>query len=158
MVLLFAVLAVAVALQIDTIEQAWKWVAALGAALGVPTLLRWFWWRMTAWAELLGAAVGLATSMVIAATAGIGYETQLIWVAAASLVGTLVTIAVGPRADIEHARRFAECVRPPGWWPDRPTGRSILGLARELIGMAGVVVLVVGGLMAGHRLLFILGD
>lgn len=158
MVLLFAVLAVAVALQIDTIEQAWKWVAALGAALGVPTLLRWFWWRMTAWAELLGAAAGLVTSMLIAATAGIGYETQLIWVAAASLAGTVVTIAVGPRADIEHARRFAERVRPPGWWPDRPTGRSILGLARELVGMAGVGVLVVGGLMAGHRLLFILGD
>ena len=79
-------------------------------------------------------------------------------VAAASLVGTVVTIAGGPRADIEHARRFAERVRPPGWWPSRPIGRSMLGLARELGRIAGVVVLVVGDLMIGHRLLFVLGD
>lgn len=154
MVLLFAVLAVLVALQIETIEQAWKWVAVLGAALGVPTLLRWFWWRMTAWAELLGAGVGLVTSMLITATQSIGYESQLIWVAATSLVATLATIAVGPRADRAHARRFADKVGPPGWWPDRPIGPATLGFSREVCGVIGVVGLVVGGLMLGHWLLF----
>ncbi|HET9065348.1 MAG TPA: hypothetical protein VFN22_05985 [Gemmatimonadales bacterium] len=154
MVLVFAGLAVVVAMQIDTIEQAWKWVAALGAALGAPTLLRWFWWRMTAWAELLGAGVGLAVSMLIATRSAMAYEAQLIWVATASLFTTLVVIGVGPRADRNHARRFAERVGPPGWWPGRPIGSAMVGLSREVLGVIGVVGVVVGGLLLGHRLLF----
>lgn len=154
-VLLFAVLAVAVALRIDTIEQAWKWVAALGAALGAPTLLRWFWWRMTAWAELLGAGAGLLASIAITVGSGVSYETQLIWVATVSLATTLATIALGPRADRLHARQFAERIGPPGWWPDRPLGLATIGLTREVLGVIGVVGLVMGGLVLGHHLIFV---
>lgn len=149
----FAVLAILVAMRIDTIEQAWRWVAALGAALGVPTLLRWAWWRMTAAAELAGGAAGLATA-AIAAGQGIAYERQLLWIAGASAVVTLAVLAVGPRAEAARAAAFAAETNPPGAWP----GRSARTALRSLAGEAGRVALVAGAvvaaLAAGHRLLF----
>jgi Na+/proline symporter len=148
----FAVLAVLVAMQIDQIESAWRWVAALGAALGAPTLLRWCWWRVTAASELAGAVTGLVTAS-IAIAQGMVYERQLLVIAGTSLVATLAMIAVGPRASIEAAARFAERVDPPGWWPGRPLRSAWGGLAAAILRTAVIAVAVVGGLWLGHRLL-----
>lgn len=150
----FAVLALLVAMQIETIEQAWTWVAALGAALGAPTLLRWLWWRVTAFAELAGAVTGLTLAAVTAAL-DVTYERQLVWIASGSLLVTLAAIALGPRAHRAHAEEFARTVDAPGIWPGRTVARGLTGLGRELRTMALVVVLVLGGLMLGHRLLFV---
>ncbi len=148
----FAVLAVGVAMQIDRIEQAWRWVAALGAALGAPTLLRWVWWRMTAAAELVGAVAGLLVAAAVVSL-GIVYERQLLWIAGASLVATLATILLGPAADREGAVVFARQTQPPGFWP----GRSVRAGGRDLVVALGRTVVVAGavvaGLAAGHRLL-----
>ena len=152
-VLAFAVLAVLVAMQIDRIEQAWRWVAALGAALGAPTLLRWFWWRVTAASEIAGALMGLALAAITMA-ANVTYERQLLWIASASLLATLSAIAVGPRASATRARAFADAVDPPGVWPGRSTREMTAGLASAAGRTATVAGLVVAGLAAGHRLFF----
>jgi Na+/proline symporter len=152
-VVAFAVLAVAVATQIDRIEQAWRWVAALGAALGAPTLLRWFWWRVTAASEIAGALTGLAVAATTTVL-GVAYERQLLWIAATSLAATLLAIAAGPVASAAHARRFAELVDPPGVWPGRPPRAVWRGLAVAAARTALVVGVVVAGLAVGHRILF----
>lgn len=149
----FACLAVVVALNIDTIEQAWKWVAVLGAALGAPTILRWVWWRMTALAELAGAVAGLAAGAVTGLI-GVGYERQLLWVAAASLAATLGAVGIGPRADRAHATTFAAQIDPPGYWPDRTALTSLRSLGGAIGATVLVVAVVLLGLWIGHRLLF----
>lgn len=151
-VVVFALLAVAVAMQIERIEQAWRWVAALGAALGVPTLLRWVWWRMTAAAELVGAMAGLMVAAGVGAS-GLVYERQLLWIAGASLMATLVTIALGPRADPAVAAGFAAKVHPPGIWPGRSPVEGWRSLLTAVAGTAAVVAGVVGALALGHYLL-----
>ncbi len=152
-VIVFAVLAVLVAMQIDRIEQAWRWVAALGAALGAPTLLRWFWWRVTAASEFAGGVTGLVTAAITVA-AGTVYERQLLWIAGTSLLATLLAIAVGPRASAADARTFAALTTPPGVWPGRSLADSLGDLARSAWRTALVVIVVVVGLVLGHRLLF----
>lgn len=153
MVIAFAILAVVVATQIDRIEQAWRWVAALGAALGAPTLLRWFWWRVTAVSEFAGGAAGLATAAVTVA-AGTVYERQLLWIAGASLAATLLAIAVGPRAREKDARAFAALTDPPGFWPGRTVREGTWAVGIPLLKTLAVAAVVVGALWAGHRLWF----
>ncbi len=152
-VITFAVLAVVVATQIDRIEDAWRWVAALGAALGGPTLLRWFWWRVTAASEIAGGLAGLVTA-VITIGVGVVYERQLLWIAGVSLVATLLTIALGPRASRQHAEAFAELTTPPGVWPGRSVGASFRDLARNAWRTVLVGGAVVAGLALGYRFLF----
>lgn len=149
----FAIAAVLVCSQINTIEQAWKWVAAIGAALGVPTALRWVWWRVTAVAEISAIGAGLAVALYLTVTDALSYESGLIVISAASLVGMLAGIAFGPRTDPAVLDSFAAKVDPPGFWPGRPMNDAIRSIATR----AGRWALVVGGtvtlLFATHRLL-----
>ncbi len=144
-VLAFSVAAVFVAFHIERIEQAWQWVAALGAALGVPTMLRWFWWRMTAVAELVGATTGLVTAGVLLLVDAGSYEGRLIAISAASGIATLGTIAVASPPDPSSVRAFMQRVQPLGWWPREPADAARTGLpgaiARTVL-LIGVMVLV----------------
>ena len=140
-VVAFAVLAVVVALQIETIEQAWRWVAALGAALGVPTILRWFWWRMNPEAEICAAIAGLGTAAILRTTGALSYELQLIAISVASVAGVAVGVHGGRRVDAGVLAGFVRKVSPLGVWPDR-TRRTALG---ELCRAASIVGLIVGG-------------
>ncbi|MBL8726942.1 MAG: Na+:solute symporter [Planctomycetes bacterium] len=109
-----------------SIDDAWQFLCALGGGVGAVFLLRWFWWRINVWSEIVamtgslvvfavvkawqrGAAPGegLAdgyTSLVVAST------TILLWLAA-----TLLT-RPEPQA---HLVAFYRKVRPdgPGWGP-----------------------------------------
>ena len=58
-VVLFLLISLIISFYIGTIEKGWRAVATIGAAFGIPTLLRWFWWRLNADAELLAIAAGI---------------------------------------------------------------------------------------------------
>lgn len=156
-VLVFVVLAVLISLQIDTIEQAWKWVAALGAALGVPTALRWFWWRVNAAGELCAMAVGLAAAAMLSASTELSYEARLIVISAASVVGLAAGMVLWPGEPAEIIRKFTSLVRPLGFWPDRSPGAGAREVANVVLRGCALVAGVVAMLFAGHRLLFVGG-
>ncbi len=55
-------IALAIMTRLGSIEDAWQIVLLLGAGMGVVLVLRWLWWRITAWGELASiiASTGLA--------------------------------------------------------------------------------------------------
>jgi solute:Na+ symporter, SSS family len=138
-VVLFAVAAVCITFQIERIEQAWRWVAALGAALGLPTMARWLWWRMTASAELSGALAGLLTAAALLAFDMGSYEAQLIGIAGVSAAATLAMMFLGPKPDPEAVARFVARVRPLGSWPP-PDGRAAAVTGVESRGLASALL------------------
>lgn len=123
-VVVFAIAAVLVTFQIERIEQAWRWVATLGAALGVPTMLRWLWWRVTAEAELAGAVGGLFTAVVLLAGDVGSYEAQLVSIAVISTAAMLLAILLGPAPAPSAVQRFVAKVDPMGIWPSEVTGAA----------------------------------
>ena len=152
-VFLFVLLAILVSAQIDTIAEAWKWMATLGAALGLPTLLRWLWWRVNAAGEIGAMLAGLSVGTGIALLTDTPYEIRLIWVTAASLIGLAAGMRLGPPTEAAHLQRFVDTVQPVGVWPGaRPAGK------RAALGLAGRWAAVVGGtlllLFVGHQGLF----
>lgn len=52
MTMVFMVLSVLVTTQMTTISGVWSFVIECGAGLGLVLILRWFWWRVNAWAEI----------------------------------------------------------------------------------------------------------
>ena len=151
-VLAFSVAAVLVAFQIARIEQAWRWVAALGAALGVPTVLRWFWWRVTAEAELAGALTGLATAAGLLWTGSVAYELQLVLISVLSTAAMLAVIWLGGPPDPATVERFVTRVRPLGFWPTPGTTRQTI-FRRQLLRTAALVLAVLVWLRLGTWLL-----
>jgi SSS family solute:Na+ symporter len=144
----FGVLGILVSFQIDTIEKAWQVLAAIGAALGLPTLLRWLWWRVTAWSELLSVLFGLTTYGIVLLTDQ-PYEWGIILITGGSAVGVLIGAYLLPPTDPNVIQSFYDKVQPKGVWPQ---GSRFPGI--ELVIIVVVSAIVVGGLQLGVTLLF----
>lgn len=150
----FGVGAVLVSFQIDTIEQAWKWVAALGAALGAPTALRWVWWRVNAVGELGAMAAGLLTVLALSQV-GWPYETELLVIAGASLLGLAAGMLWGPPTAPETIRQFAADIEPIGFWPGTGMRSGARALAVTALRWGGVVGGTVSMLIGVHAMLLL---
>ena len=55
------VMAAFTAMKMQSISKAWEFIFSMGAGIGLVLILRWFWWRINAWSEI----VALATSMIV---------------------------------------------------------------------------------------------
>lgn len=157
---LFALLAVLAATRIDSVEAAWKFVAAMGSGLGLPVLLRWVWWRVNAQAEIAGALASLSVASALAlwAPEGLPWEYELGMAVAAGASAALAAIWwFDPPAD-DVLDRFYARVRPPGFWgpvaarAGEGEGRGIRGLAGGwLLGATALIaaILAPGWLLLG---------
>jgi solute:Na+ symporter, SSS family len=114
-------LAVVVAAQIDSIAGAWRFFVALGAGLGLPAMVRWLWWRVNAWTEIVGM-VGAATAAVVLYPLfpDTRPEYLLLAIVGFSMTAALTATLLTPPVPREHLARFVQRVRPPGWWAGLP--------------------------------------
>jgi Na+/proline symporter len=125
--------------QLSSVEQAWKFLLALGAGTGLVLILRWYWWRINAWSEISA----MVTSLVVAAIAtptiprfftqgnpNSDATIMLVTVAITTVVWLTVTFVTAPEPD-SVLQSFYKRVRPggPGW---RRISES-LGYGREPI-------------------------
>ncbi|PEN14021.1 sodium:proline symporter [Longibacter salinarum] len=161
------VLGAAAAFYADSVQWIFQLVIAVGTGPGVVLILRWFWWRVNAWAELAamgaGMAVGLLTSLGPATIslygAGIPVEIPILVtdfglrLTMITLVTTGIWIPVmyltAPEKP-ETLNRFYRLVRPggPGWKEQREaTGLSPIQSLRDSLIRAAAAVLVLYGLM-----------
>lgn len=63
--LLILALSLVVLSQLKSIQSAWSASLLLGAGMGVPPLLRWLWWRMSAASELAAIAASLLAAPLL---------------------------------------------------------------------------------------------
>jgi SSS family solute:Na+ symporter len=136
-VVVLAVVAALAAWQMTSIQRAWIYVIELTAGIAFVWLLRWYWWRVNAWAEITamagsvvlangGLLVALAHRLGLAPTAlaesaAVFYSPPYDFVRATLivLVCTIlwVTVALLTRPDDPKVLEgFYRKVRPGGWW------------------------------------------
>ncbi len=104
----------------DSVGQVFRLVIAIGTGPGVVLILRWFWWRINAWAELsamlAGFVIGLVTTLLPQfMIADFGIRLFVI-VAITSVIWIAVMYATKPESD-EVLLKFYKKVQPagPGW-------------------------------------------
>ena len=116
-VFLLAAVALFIAGQIQSIEQAWKFFVALGAGLGLPAMLRWIWWRVNAWTEIVGMTVAAAAAVLAYRLFPDAREEYLLLaIVGAAMPAALLATFLTPPVPRDHLRAFLQRVRPPGWW------------------------------------------
>ncbi len=146
--LLVALLAVGVASVFDSVVGAWKAFALGGAGLGLPTLLRWVWWRITAWCELAGMGAGLVAAVLLSVAAPDMLYAHKLWIVVAiSAAAAVLALVAGPPPDAAACQRFVSRVHPPGFWGphgDSVTGGLAMLLAAWGLGVAGVFGVLIG--------------
>lgn len=62
--LLLFVASIGVTSQISSVEQAWKFLLAMGAGTGLVLILRWYWWRINAWSEISAMVASFVVSII----------------------------------------------------------------------------------------------
>jgi Na+/proline symporter len=113
------VLALVVMRFLGTIEAGWRILLGIGAGTGLVLILRWYWWRINAWSELVAMAASFVVSIAVWRFGHLSADDPaalLITVAATTVAWVAATFLTQPESP-ETLERFYRQVRPggPGW-------------------------------------------
>ena len=136
-ILILVLIAAVAALNMNSIERAWIYIIDLMAGLAIVWMLRWYWWRVNAWAEI----ASMVGSIIIAngslwgrllfnmgfisessfemVSRFYGSEFDMIRAVTILLSCTLIWITVALLTkpdDVKQLEIFYRRVRPGGWW------------------------------------------
>ena len=106
---------------LDTAKDAFDIILQVGAGTGLLYLVRWFWWRVNAWCEVVAMVSSFSVSIVILILAknGIHMSTHvaLLVTIAVTTICWLLTAFLGPETDRKTLVEFYKRARPfgPGW-------------------------------------------
>ncbi|MGE4632491.1 MAG: sodium:solute symporter family protein [Planctomycetota bacterium] len=144
----------------NSISDLFTFFLAFLGGVGPIYLLRWLWWRVTAWSEISAMITSsLTTTFVTFATSDgwrlgplspggeITAEGRIVIVVLLSTLVSLVVTWARPRPDPSQLVSFYQKVRPAGAW----------GPVRELAGVsspAGEGLAVIGGVLGGLALIW----
>ena len=106
---------------LDTASGAFNVILQIGAGTGLIYLVRWFWWRVTAWCEIVAmiSSFGMSILFLILTKNNAAPSTaaQLLITVAVTTVCWLAMAYLGPQTDEGTLVNFYQKVRPngPGW-------------------------------------------
>ena len=152
---LLMVVAAGVTFTLDTASAGFRLLISIGAGTGLLYLLRWYWWRVNAAAEIAAMFASFITA--------VGFEVaNSQGMAVASHISLLVTVGVttvvwisaaflGPQTDQKVIESFYRLVRPagPGWNAVRAAtglGPSPDSLPQAMLGWVMGIFFVYGAL------------
>jgi Na+/proline symporter len=150
-----AILALALAIMVNlgSLQRAWQMSLLFGAGIGGVLVLRWLWERINLSSEMAAIVVSVAVAPVLLATVDQDWLRLLLMVAASSVAVVLAAL-LGPATDPDQLATFYEKVRPPGWWsrtaerrgddPRAVRGRMIRSSALVLCAAGCIYGLLVG--------------
>lgn len=166
---LLAVISLIVTTMLNSISQAWGLVLSASAGLGLVLILRWYWWRVSAWSEL--AATLAPILMVILSLLGVKvpgledpFPINLFYVVAITTVIWLVVTFVTRPTNKETLDIFYRRVHPggPGWnkisrqHPDVEPDKGLWALFFDWMAGVALVYLVLFGV--GYLLFYKTGS
>ncbi len=105
----------------ETAQDSFNIILQVGAGTGLLYLLRWFWWRVNAWSEVVAmvSSFGISVAFLVMRKGGIVFSTyrQLAITIAFTSVCWILTAYLGPETDHKTLIDFYRKVRPfgPGW-------------------------------------------
>src|SRR6185436_10749989 len=106
---------------LGTAKEAFDLILSIGAGTGLLYLLRWFWWRVSAWSEIAAMASSFAVALGFFIGRKMGLDmpshvSLLITVGVTTVVWVAATF-VAPPSDEQTLIKFFALVRPagPGW-------------------------------------------
>jgi len=116
-VLLYVVAAL-LSLTMTSAQQAFQVLLSIGAGTGLLYIARWFWWRVSAWCEIVAMVVSLVTSLAVPALLPeAGFAVVTIVQVGITTLAWLATAFLGPVTAEATLVDFVQRVKPagPGW-------------------------------------------
>ena len=162
------VFAAVLSLKMTSAQQAFEVLLSIGAGTGLIYIARWFWWRVSAWCEIVAMVMSLVTSLAVPLLMpDTGFATRTIVQVTITTLAWLITAYVGPETDRATLIAFYRKVKPvgPGWTDIRAAaGVTDAEVAQEnrigsaLLGWISGCVVIWSSLFAIGNFLYSSGD
>lgn len=110
-----------VTFYIDTASTGFRLLISIGAGTGLLYLLRWYWWRVNAAAEVAAMVASFATAVgfevAVRNGAAVPGHVSLLATVGVTTIAWMLAAFLGPRTDERVLESFYRLVRPagPGW-------------------------------------------
>ncbi len=155
-------LACGVSLFLESALQAFNVLLSIGAGTGLLFILRWFWWRISAWSEITAMVVSFLAALYFHAAPLPGWEPwqKLIAPIAVTTFAWLVVTLLAPATAPATLRKFYLLVHPagPGWARVRAALQADGQLTEPRFGSLSLALLCMfAGSIAVYSLLFGIG-
>ncbi len=150
--ILIMLIALGVTTQVKTIIGAFDFLVQCGAGLGMVLILRWYWWRINAWTELvatLAPFVGMAIAKFIlpdyVSEEFYMHRGDFIFTVVFTTVCWLATVFVSSPTHPHTLQAFYQRVKPGGFWgPYKSSSENDRQLPFLFIAWLSGVVMVYG--------------
>ena len=152
------IIALAIMVNLGSIQTAWQISLLFGAGMGAVLVLRWLWERINLYCEIGSILVSLVLAPILILTV----EQDWLRLAIMALVSTLVVIAAAlwlPGTEPVRLMAFYDRVRPPGWWATAARGLNLdvsaarREFGRDMLAVVAAAISVFGWLVGGAQLL-----
>ena len=136
---------------LDTAKDAFDIILQVGAGTGLLYLLRWFWWRINAWSEVVAMISSFLVSAGLLVAEKQGHATttaaRLLITVAVTTVCWVLAAYLAPQTNRRTLVEFYRKVHPagPGWEPVRREA----GISEAAVGRADNIPLALLGWAAG---------
>ncbi|MTI22781.1 sodium:proline symporter [Fulvivirga sp. RKSG066] len=130
--LLIMLIALAVTTMITTISGVWGFIVECGAGLGLVMILRWYWWRINAWSEIVATVApfigyGLSKFLFVqfdpAWGKGIGEDPRgFFFTVGFTTLAWIITTFIAKPTDQRVLQAFYDKIKPDGNWRPFRTG------------------------------------
>lgn len=110
------VLGLAITSFIDSISAVWQFIMECGAGLGMVLILRWYWWRINAWAEIaatLAPFVGYAIAHYVLDWV---FPNSFFFTVGLTTISWVVVMYLTPPENDKTLGHFYNRILPDGWW------------------------------------------
>lgn len=162
------IVAALLSLTMSSAQQAFQVLLSIGAGTGLLYIARWFWWRVSAWCEIVAMVMSLITSLAVPRLMpGADFAKTTIVQVGITSIAWLITAFVGPTTDRATLLSFVKKVKPagPGWTSLRAeAGISDAEIAQEnrigaaFVGWIAGCVVIWSSLFAIGNFLYASGD
>ncbi len=111
--------------QMKSVSGVWAFVMECGAGLGLVLILRWYWWRINAWAEITATVAPFLGYSISKFLLDLEFpESFFVTVGFTTLCWLVVMFLTQPEND-DSLQKFFDKVKPEGnWKPFRPASAA----------------------------------
>lgn len=153
--IILMVISLAVTTQMQTISGVWSFLIECGAGLGLVLILRWYWWRINAWSEIVATIAPFIGYAVSRYALNLQFPDSFFITVGFTTISWLLATYMTEPADEEKLKSFYRRIHPGGWW--EPV-RISTGMKKSDQQMGKLVVCWLSAVAMTYSILFFCGS
>lgn len=152
---LLMVVSLAVTTQITSISAVWAFIMEAGAGLGLVLILRWYWWRINAWSEIVATIAPFIAYGFSKYILGWQFPNSFFLTVGFTTVAWIIATFVTAPVPLAKLQAFYERIQPDGAWRHV---RKSLGLVQPRTKIYHLLVAWISAVVMVYSSLFLIGD